>query len=66
MNSAPLCPKCRAAGIIATAGGPTCKHQEPAGVAWWPSWWPEPCADMRRIEWLKKKNAADTFVVENS
>ena len=57
MTTATYCPQCRAAGIIATLGGPTCKHQAPAGAAWWPTWWNEPGAEVRRLDWLKKKNS---------
>jgi len=53
-----FCQQCRAAGIVATAGGPTCTHGLRTGAAWFPPWWGEvnnPLVldqERRRRDWL--------------
>jgi hypothetical protein len=52
----PLCPECARANVIATQGGPTCRHQEPHGAEWWPAWWQDAGTEYRRAEWLELRN----------
>ena len=48
------CGACLAENVVAVVGGPTCRHSNPSGLAWWPNgWMTMPEAD--RIEWLKRK-----------
>ena len=49
-----ICPECRKLGIVATVGGPTCKHQLNSGVLWWPSNW-STMSEYDRVAWLVKK-----------
>lgn len=48
------CGACLAENVVAVAGGPTCRHSQPSGLAWWPEGWAT-MAEMDRIEWLKRK-----------
>ena len=47
------CPLCLAQNVVATTGGPTCKHQAKHGLAWWPENW-QAMSEYERVEWLKK------------
>jgi hypothetical protein len=59
MSVATLCEDCRALGIIATVGGPTCKHQANAGALWWLHNWTH-MEPSERIAWLEKNRERKT------
>lgn len=57
--TAPLCPDCLRANVIATAGGPTCTHHAPTGVKWWPEGWAQ-MHEPQRLVWLEARQRRRT------
>lgn len=57
-NGPQLCEQCRRENRIATVNGPTCPHQANTGAAWFPPWWSEPGAEVRRLPWLTGQKEA--------
>jgi hypothetical protein len=49
-----LCSDCLRENIIAPTAGPTCRHQDDAGVYWWPAGWSS-MHEHERVQWLEDR-----------
>ena len=61
------CPLCLKENVVATMGGPTCRHQPKSGLAWFPEWWtgsfgdPVIATEQKRADYMQQQQAAAEF-----